>query len=270
MHLVSGLVSGVGAVREMNQDNFYLNDPYNGDISDTGVIVLRGDDTNEGFFAVADGMGGEKHGELAALIAVSSLNQLDRSRGVDGVLEYLNERNEDICDLIRRNGGVRSGSTFVGVNLRDSEAALVNIGDSRGYLFRDGDLTQLSVDHTSVHAMVELGILTKEAAAKHPGRHELTQHLGIFPEEMLIEPYSTDFKLMAGDRILLCSDGLYEMVDDGAICQILRDRGSPDETAQRLYSRAMAVRRERQYHSFADRHTGVNGRGSNGNEYSLP
>lgn len=241
MGLTSSVVSGAGRVREENQDNFYLNGPYNDSAGKSRDIALDGEETAAGFFAVADGMGGEKFGDLAALIAVSSLDRLDRSRGTEGILDYLSRRNEDICDIIRKNGGARSGSTFVGINLHDGRAELANIGDSRAYLFRSGELTQLSLDHTSVRAMVDMGVLTKENAAKHPGRHQLTQHLGIFPEEMLIEPYTMELETVEGDLFLLCSDGLFDMVDDGAIRGLLQKGGTPGELSRRLYSAAMSA-----------------------------
>lgn len=239
MRLTSSVVCGPGKIRETNQDNFYLNGPYNGSIGEMRPIAIQGEEVREGFFAVADGMGGEEHGELASLIAVSSLDQLDRSRGLDGVVEYIQARNSDVCGLIRQNGGARSGSTFVGVNLRDGRAELANIGDSRAYLLRGGELAQLSVDHTSVRAMVDMGVISPDSARKHPGRHQLTQHLGIFPEEMLIQPYTAAIELMEDDLLLLCSDGLYDMLEDGAIRDILCADRPLCDLAAALYDAAM-------------------------------
>lgn len=241
MRVICSVISGVGRIREENQDNFYLNGTYNDSVQSTKDMILDVAEMSEGFFAVADGMGGEEHGELAALIAVSSLDRLDRSRGTEGIVEYLEERNRDICAMIQRNGGARSGSTFVGVNLHNGRAELANIGDSRAYLYRSGELAQISVDHTTVRAMVDIGVLTKEAAARHPGRHQLTQHLGIFPEEMLIEPYTAELSVSPGDRLLLCSDGLYDMIGDPEICGFLQGGGAPGGLVRELYSAAMAA-----------------------------
>lgn len=241
MKLASAAVSGVGRVRDVNQDNFYLNGQWNRCIPQVDPIELRGEAADEGFFAVADGMGGESAGEQAALTAVSALDRLDRSRGVRGVMAYLQDRNAEICDWIRQNGGRRSGTTFVGLNLRGSTAEMVNIGDSRAYLLRDGALSQLSVDHTALRPMVEMGILSAEKARRHPDRHKLSQHLGIFPDEMLIEPYSAVLPLREGDLFLLCSDGLYDMVEDADICRILRETAPLDRAAAALYDAAMAA-----------------------------
>ena len=241
MRLTSSLVSGPGAVRDLNQDNFYLNGLYNSSITlETQLTVKQWAGDNEGLFAVADGMGGEKHGELAALITVSSLDQLDRGRGAEGAIDYLNDRNRDICALIQQNGGARSGSTFVGLNIHGGMAEIVNIGDSRAYLLRKGALSQLSVDHTAIRPMVEIGILSAEKARRHPDRHKLSQHLGIFPEEMLIEPYFAACALRDGDLFLLCSDGLYDMLEDSAILHILQSQRDLKQAAVSLYDAAMA------------------------------
>ena len=216
MRLTSSLVSGPGAVRDLNQDNFYLNGLYNSSITlETQLTVKQWAGDNEGLFAVADGMGGEKHGELAALITVSSLDQLDRGRGAEGAIDYLNDRNRDMAEI-------------------------VNIGDSRAYLLRKGALSQLSVDHTAIRPMVEIGILSAEKARRHPDRHKLSQHLGIFPEEMLIEPYFAACELRDGDLFLLCSDGLYDMLEDSAILHILQSQRDLKQAAVSLYDAAMA------------------------------
>lgn len=241
MNMTATVVSGVGNVRQANQDNFYLNGRFSGEVWETRRIMLQDETEGEGFYAVADGMGGESSGEQSALIAVSSLDRLDRSLGVPGVIEYLQARNADICHWMLQNGGVRSGTTFVGLNIRGGTAEMVNIGDSRAYLLRKGSLSQLSVDHTAIRPMVEAGILSAEKARRHPDRHKLSQHLGIFPDEMLIEPYSAVCELRDGDLFLLCSDGLYDMLEDSAILDILQSREDLTQAAAALYDAAMAA-----------------------------
>lgn len=93
-----------------------------------------------------------------------------------------------------------------------------NVGDSRVYFFRSGVLHQITRDHSKSQRLVSMGILTEEEARNHPSKHELTQHLGIFPEEMLIDPeFSDPLDVHPGDLFLLCSDGLTDMVDDGKL-----------------------------------------------------
>lgn len=241
MLLSCAVVCGPGKVRETNQDNYFLNGTYRDDPADSTIRRETAHAEDEVLCAVADGMGGEKFGEIASLIAVSSLESFDRGAGTAGFNRYLLGRNEDICRFMLRNKRVRAGSTFVGVHFQDGLADVVNIGDSRAYLFRRGRLTQLSQDHTPLRQLVELGILTPEAARRHPDRHKLTQHLGLFPEELIIEPYARSVQVCAGDMFLLCSDGLYDMLDDGEIGRILSLSCDAGEAARTLFDGAMAA-----------------------------
>lgn len=231
-------VCGPGRIREQNQDNFYLNGIYREDPCATEIRCERGHYFDRGFFAVADGMGGEKFGELASCIAVRSLDVLLKPHGNEDVSRYLLERNEEICALIREKG-VRSGTTFVSIDIQDSRVDVTNVGDSRAYLLREGRLRQISKDHTAIRQMVELGVVTPEQAATHPDRHKLTQHLGIFPEELVIEPYTVTGSLRDGDLFLLCSDGLYDMVEDSVLESALKETGTLDQKATHLFDLAM-------------------------------
>jgi len=95
------------------------------------------------------------------------------------------------------------------------------LGDSRVYLLRDKQLTCLTTDHTEVNRLKELGLINDEEAKNHPRRHGLTQHLGMFPDDMKISPYFAQVvEAKAKDIFILCSDGLTDMLDDEKICQI--------------------------------------------------
>jgi len=155
------------------------------------------------------------------------------------MVRYLIERNAVICNMIMMNDGARIGSTFVGLNIIGDCVELTNIGDSRAYLLRDGKLEQLSRDHTPTWQMMELGIITEEAARNHPHRNRLTQHLGVFPAEMVIEPYTASLDLKAGDIFLLCSDGLTDMLDDASIKMTLDSSGSIGSKAESLFGAAI-------------------------------
>ena len=239
MELSAIVLCGPGKIRSENQDNYYLNGIFQGDPSNTEEQCVRCQAGPPALFAVADGMGGESRGELAALTAVSSLDSVDPSAGMQGLMDYLQDRNRDICRMIQKNGGIRSGAAFVGLCLWEDSAYVVNIGDCRAYLFRAGRLSQLSQDHTPVRIMVELGVLTPEAARRRPERHKLTQHLGIFPEEIIIEPYGAQESIQPGDLFLLCSDGLYDMVEDDVIQRILAQADHVETAASALFAAAM-------------------------------
>jgi serine/threonine protein phosphatase PrpC len=184
-------------------------------------------------------MGGEEYGELASLTAVSVLG--DFSRDFDARAdEYIRRANEIICDAIEKNGGMRIGTTMAVLSVSGRTARAYNIGDSRIYFMRDGVLRQISLDHTQVQRLINQGIITPEKAKTHPERHKLTQHLGIFPEEMIIEAYKAEpIEVQPGDIFLLCSDGLTDMVEDADIAAILAACGSPEEKSSALIAAAL-------------------------------
>ena len=146
-----------------------------------------------------------------------------------------------MLEEMKRRGNRRMGSTLTALYIDDGKAVCCNVGDSRGYLLRGGKLSQLSVDHNKAGRMVELGVLTPKQAARHPSRHELTQHLGIFADEMVIEPaMSQPVKLEDGDLFLLCSDGLTDMVSPEDIKKILSGKALPQEMVKELIQLALA------------------------------
>ena len=133
------------------------------------------------------------------------------------------------------------GSTLAALYIDEGKILCCNIGDSRCYRLRGGRLEPLSTDHNKAGRMVEMGVLTPEQAARHPSRHELTQHLGIFEEEMIIQPaFHGPEALQQGDIFLLCSDGLTDMVSEADITTCLSGDSSPEEKAEKLISMALA------------------------------
>jgi len=232
-------ICDMGLVRQSNQDNIYINGIYREDVSDNSLFVFHDTTSSCGMYAVADGMGGEQHGELASLIAVQTLRTINFADRHNSLMQYLTGKNDEICNLASGKGNIRIGTTFTGLCINGQNVDVVNIGDSRAYLLRDDDLMQLSRDHTSVQQMVDFGVITREAARSHSRRHVLTQHLGISPDEMIIEPFAQNFTLWENDLFLLCSDGLTDMVDDAKIKSILKMQGAVRFKAQELYIEAI-------------------------------
>ena len=231
--------SGAGLLRANNQDNLYVN----GQIRATGMgsgLVSLSDTSTQGIYAVCDGMGGEHFGEEASLIGVRGLDKLTPETFSNDIYDYLLSVNAELCKLMRMRDNVRIGTTFVALCVTEKLGCMVNIGDSRCYHFHCGQLIQLSRDHTQVQRLIDMGFLSRTDAAKHPERHKLTQHLGIFPEEMVIEPYlSENIPIQGGDIFLLCSDGLTDMVCEDDIKRILCGRLPLKEKADTLYELAM-------------------------------
>lgn len=231
--------SGAGLIRAMNQDNLYANGRMRADPHDAALFSCS-DISGQGLYAVCDGMGGEQLGEEASLIGVSRLAGTDPRNFPEMADEILRSANAEICRLMRGRGNVRIGTTFVALSIADDRAHAVNIGDSRCYIHRDGKLEQLSRDHTQTQRLIDMGLLNKEAVRRHPDRHKLTQHLGIFPEEMIIEPYlSGAIEVLENDLFLLCSDGLTDMLTDEQIRAALDTDGSVSSKVERLYELAM-------------------------------
>ena len=228
-----------GKRRSNNEDNLYLNGWYKTSKDDKEAEKSEAIYTEASLYAVCDGMGGEAFGEEAALEAVQTLDAF-RSNFGEKTEDFVQEANRRICKKIEENGGVRIGTTFAALYINEKTAYSSNIGDSRIYQLRDQKLRQLSIDHTQAQRLVNQGILSREEMRTHPGKHRLTQHLGIFPEEMIVQAYHAEpIALKKDDRFLLCSDGLTDMLDDVQIEKILCEAKTPTEAAERLTQLAL-------------------------------
>lgn len=232
--------SHTGKIRNNNEDNFYLCGKYRKDLNDGDASCHKKLAPKACLFAVADGMGGALYGEEASLIAVKSLVPCTFDELEACALRSVSNANLHICAEIEKRGGGRMGSTLVALYVDDGKAVCCNVGDSRAYLFRKGELHQLSVDDSRTAQMISLGVITPEQARKHPARHEILQHLGIFEDEMIIEPhFSQAENLQSGDVFLLCSDGLTDMVDDPTIKEIIKCGDDSKNITERLITAAL-------------------------------
>ena len=242
MQLTGYGITHQGNVRQNNEDNFYLFGKYRKDVN---LLTLEeeGEISDEkALVGVFDGMGGEEAGEIASLIAAEGVEPAVIEMAETEALKQLQSINENVCrEIIERNA--RVGTTAVLLYFDKSEVVSVNIGDSRAYCFRDDKLIRLSKDHSEGQNMVENGMLSEEEAKKNNAWHKLIQYIGIFPEEFIIEPYSTGRRQVnEGDLYLLCSDGLTDMLSDEDIASIIRKKGMDDlkETAHLLLDSALS------------------------------
>ena len=212
--------SSVGMKRKVNQDNFYVNGFIN---EEQKHYILKSYfwSKAEQILCICDGMGGEKYGEVASYIAVKKLiSYKDRysnliNRFDEHTNAYVQSANNAICTIIKKNNGERSGSTMalLCVSPEKKEAVASNVGDSKVFLFRNGKLKRISEDHNQAQSLVNIGLITEDEARRHKDKSKLTQHLGIFQDEMVLEPHITDnIILEKGDLFLLCSDGLTDML----------------------------------------------------------
>jgi PPM family protein phosphatase len=210
-----------GRQRRENEDNAYVRVPL---------------------FVVADGMGGAQAGEVASALAVEEFQRglidpdADHPTAEQRLAERVqaaNRRIYETAQIEREHSGM--GTTLTAVYVDDSNLTVAHVGDSRAYIFRDGDLTRVTHDHSLVEELMRRGKLTPEQAAEHPQRSIITRALGIEPE---VEVDTWTYPGHAGDVVLLCSDGLTSMVDEHLIEQVLRDETDLERAADRLIHEA--------------------------------
>jgi PPM family protein phosphatase len=193
--------------------------------------------------AVADGVGGHAAGEVASATIIDALAPLgDSEPGYDLVgrlLEAVVAGNAAIAQRVAEDSRLHGMSTtLTAILFAGDRYCLLNIGDSRTYLLRDGTLEQLTRDDSYVQLLVDEGHITQEAAGSHPQRNLVLQAL---TGEEVMEPAMTVREARAGDRFMLCSDGLTDVVDRGTLAATLTD-GEPQETVARLIELALESR----------------------------
>jgi PPM family protein phosphatase len=183
-------------------------------------------------FAVADGMGGHRAGEVASAAALEPLGLIDGrpfgdpARAIAALTEAVTAANADVVLRSRTDPDLEGmGTTLTAVLIEGSDAHLVHVGDSRAYLARDGRLTQLTADHTLVQALIDEGRLRPDQVATHPHRSVITRAVGVAAQ---VEVDGLHLQLEDGDVLLLCSDGLTGVVDDTTIARLLAEHGPRD------------------------------------------
>lgn len=208
-------VSDVGRVRKDNQDSGYV-----------GPWLL----------AVCDGVGGAARGDIASATAISRLRELDTPPGAEGdlldrVAAGLHRAHQRIGELVDDDPALSGTSTTATLALFDgSRIGLGHVGDSRAYLVRDREITQLSADHTFVQTLIDEGRITEEEARVHPHRNLILKALDGVHEA---EPDLFVIELAPGDRLLLCSDGASGVLSDARMADIMSS-GSPEYAAVEL------------------------------------
>ena len=205
-------------VRDSNEDSMF---PDSSGESDAHVVLM-----------VADGMGGHVAGEVASRLAVNAAASSDLDAA-----DRVAAANRAIREEVAREPNLEGmGTTMTLVALNTGRTAqFAHIGDSRAYLLRDGDLRQLTEDHTVAAEYVAAGDITEEESRSHPQRHMLTRTLGL---TRFVNVDEIELDLDSGDRILLCSDGLNEMVTDEDIASALGDGRQVDQVAWNLVETA--------------------------------
>lgn len=213
-----GSRTDVGYVREHNEDNLLVAPPL---------------------YVVCDGMGGHEGGEVASAIAVDTIARCAPSElDAEGLGHAVEEANLAIIQGARDGVGKEGmGTTCTAAMLEGEKMVVAQVGDSRAYLLHNGVLQQITRDHSVVADLVESGEISPAEARTHQWRSYITRALGLDPY-MQADLY--EINVAAGDRLMLCSDGLYSMVSDEGISEILQTVANPQEAADVLVDEALA------------------------------
>jgi len=208
--------SDLGRQRQGNEDNYFVRAPL---------------------FVVADGMGGAQAGEVASEMAVESFDAgIGDGTPAEGLVRIIQEANRRIHDRSRSDEQAAGmGTTCTAAYVGDSEVTVAHVGDSRAYLWRNGELTRLTRDHSLVGELVARGKLTEEQAEAHPQRSVITRALG--PERDVLVDVET-FSARDGDVYLLCSDGLTSMIHEAGVQPVMERPGDLDHTGRELIAAA--------------------------------
>ena len=218
-------MTDIGRKREINQDYVFATDETIGNLPNLLVV--------------ADGMGGHRAGDFASRFTVEVLaEEVQNSKEthpeqiLGNAIQTANERLMEEAAKDSRLEGM--GTTLVAATILDHVLYFANVGDSRLYLINK-EIRQLSKDHSMVEEMVRLGGLTEEEATHHPDKNIITRAMGVKDK---VEPDFFEYRLKGGDTILMCSDGLTNMVDDDEIFQIVKSARDIVEAVETLIQRA--------------------------------
>jgi protein phosphatase len=213
-----GVRTDVGRVRDANEDSYLIAEPL---------------------FVVADGMGGHLAGDVASDTAVKTIQSGIDTRAPDGpdaLIDLVRAANKNIWEKSQSDPALRGmGTTSTLVLVDGDEAHIAHVGDSRAYLFREGELSQITEDHTLVGRMVREGRLKPEEAERHPQRSIITRALGVDSD---VDVDTISMTVHDGDRILVNSDGLTSMLSENQIAQVFATESDPQSAADRLVDMA--------------------------------
>lgn len=238
MQVIASGITDVGLKREGNEDSFSTADSL-------------------GLYVVADGMGGHLAGEVASQVAVEMINKSFRTWIEKNILpdrlfgpadDTLSLRGNYIMSSIKLANRVvyelatnyeqyhGMGTTVAAIHASPSRVIVANVGDSRVYLVRDGSIEQLSKDHTIVSEQIDMGVMTIEEAESSPLKHILTRNLGSSEE---VEPDVYEVVPSHNDRLVLCTDGLTDLVNDEEILEMTQESDDPEGLCRRFIEKVL-------------------------------
>lgn len=232
-------MTDVGRARQTNEDACSVTELESGQVID----ALGADRTVElgtkgVLLAVSDGMGGHQAGEVASALVLESL-QRELAQDAKGPLhkhleDAVHRANRRVHNAARSADRYGMGATLTAVFIRGTEAYIAEVGDSRGYLLRNGRLRQMTRDQSMVQLLVDQGVLSREDARNAPGKNVILQAVGLAPD---VRVAIGRLELRRGDRLLLCSDGVTNQITDDELRQILT-KSEPREACETMIALA--------------------------------
>ena len=254
-----GAVSHQGHVRENNEDSYLVmrfGRCLENLMTNVEEDLLEQSYRMSGYaMLVADGMGGMAGGEVASRLALSKLVELivdtsdwilglQRQQDMVTVMERMTQRFLQIDEILRKEADHDQtlqgmGTTLTVAGALGNNLIIGHVGDSRAYLLRDDNLKQLTTDHTLAQALIDAGVANRDDPASRSMRHVLTAAVGSLGEQ--VDPQVQRFKLVPGDKLLLCTDGLTEMVEDATISQVLRETKSAQTACEDLLDLSLSA-----------------------------
>ncbi len=216
----------IGMVRSINQDSIYFSDKPVGKLPN--------------LYIVADGMGGHKAGDYASAHAVSWFVDYTKECNYENPITIMKTGIAKVNDMLLQMSNEHSelkgmGTTFVAAVMIDDKMYVANIGDSRLYVIRQGDTRQITLDHSLVEELIRTGQLDRRKVRFHPEKNIITRALGTGKEAV---PDFFEVELQPGEKVLLCSDGLTNMVEDDEIGSIVMRQQFVDRICEQLIDRA--------------------------------
>ena len=243
----AAVISHKGCERDNNEDNFF----FNGDIMplkkmDEGAFVKADFSDQCQLYAICDGMGGADMGERAAFLSCWHLFTLSEKMNAEKMPEMIETYAEEASDIVFADGQKNrvglSGTTMAMAALIRKTVWVANVGDSRVYRFRDGELEQVSFDHSEVNRLCQEGLMTEEEARKSPRNNIITHYIGM---EKTARPadfvYKSRHTLKKDDRWMLCSDGLCDLLPKWEIARLIKEAETAEDAAKKLVCAALEM-----------------------------
>ena len=239
----------IGNKRKNNEDNFYLNGRFKENLNEKNSIYLNSySKENIQVYAVCDGMGGEELGEIASYIAVETLfkyhNEVfkfcNKSNIKQSIEEYIDDANERICEVADKLNKNCIGTTLALIVIYRDYMYVYNLGDSRIFFISSDEIIKLSKDHTKAQMLYESGLINIYELENSHSRHVLTQHLGIFKNDRKLSPSKTLFRLNKGDKFLICSDGVTDLLSENTLEEIIRGADNTEDAVHKIVDNSLS------------------------------